>query len=63
MLFVSITWLAIFQQSNSVFMALATFTVDHAFSYPHGDYPIIHYNEIRDITSILFQLMSNAALM
>ena len=30
-------------------------TVDHAFTYPHGGYPTLRHNEIRDITA---QLMS-----
>ena len=30
-------------------------TVDHAFTCPHGGYPTLHHNELRDITA---QLMS-----
>ena len=33
----------------------ASFTVDHAFTCPHGGYPTLRHNEIRDITA---QLMS-----
>ena len=33
----------------------ALFTVDHAFTCPHGGYPTLRHNEIRDITA---QLMS-----
>ena len=33
----------------------ASFTVDHAFTCPHGGCPTLHHNEIRDITA---QLMS-----
>ena len=33
----------------------ASFTVEHAFTCPHGGYPSLHHNEIRDITA---QLMS-----
>ena len=33
----------------------ASFTVDHAFTCPHGSYPTLCHNEIRDITA---QLMS-----
>ena len=33
----------------------ASFTVDHALTCPHGGYPILRHNEIRDITA---QLMS-----
>ena len=33
----------------------ASFTVDHAFICPHGDFPTLCHNEIRDITA---QLMS-----
>ena len=32
-----------------------SFTVDHAFTCPHGGYPTLHHNDIRDITA---QLMS-----
>ena len=40
---------------RSVFVVSASFTVDHAFTCPHGGYPILRHNEIRDITA---QLMS-----
>ena len=33
----------------------ASFAVDHAFTCPHGGYPTLRHNEIRDITA---QLMS-----
>ena len=33
----------------------ASFTVEHAFTCPHGGYPSLRHNEIRDITA---QLMS-----
>ena len=33
----------------------ASFTVDHAFTCPHGGFPTLRHNEIRDITA---QLMS-----
>ena len=33
----------------------ASFTDDHSFTCPHGGYPTLHHNEIRDITA---QLMS-----
>ena len=33
----------------------ASFTVDHAFTCPHGSYPTLRHNEIRDISA---QLMS-----
>ena len=33
----------------------ASFTVDRAFTCPHGGYPTLRHNEIRDITA---QLMS-----
>ena len=29
----------------------ASFTVDHHFTSPHGCYPTLHHNEIRDITA------------
>ena len=31
----------------------ASFTVDHAFTYPHDGYPTLRHNEIRDITAQL----------
>ena len=33
----------------------ASFTVNHAFTCPHGGFPTLRHNEIRDITA---QLMS-----
>ena len=31
----------------------ASFTVDHAFTCPHGGFPTLRHNEIRDITAQL----------
>ena len=31
----------------------ASFTIDLAFTCPHGDYPTLRHNEIRDITTKL----------
>ena len=39
----------------SVFVVPQSFTVEHAFTCPHGGYPSLRHNEIRDITA---QLMS-----
>ena len=36
----------------------ASFTVDHAFTCPHGGYPTLRHNEIRDIRLLLSCMMS-----
>ena len=53
MLYVSVTVgrYLIFRQS--VRICGASFTVDHAFTCPHGGYLTLHHNEIRDITAQL----------
>ena len=38
----------------------ASFTDDHPFTCPHGDYPTLHHNEIRDITAqIMYEVCPN----
>ena len=44
-----------FQQIELECICGASFTVEHAFTCPHGGYPSLRHNEIRDITA---QLMS-----
>ena len=40
----------------------ASFTVDHAFTCPHGGFPTLRHNEIRDITAqLMSEVCSNVA--
>jgi len=41
------------QQTPMYCVCGASFTIEHALSCPRGGFPIVHHNEIRDVTANL----------